>query len=53
MAEIIADIIHDPVKLVMFIILLVMEITAAICLAVAWVKACREAKERKAKDGNL
>ena len=46
MAEIIADIIHDPVKLVMVIILLVMEITAATFLVVAWVRACKEAKER-------
>lgn len=48
-----ADIINDPVKLVMFIVLLAIEIPAATFLVVAWVKACREAKEREAKDGNL
>lgn len=39
----------EPIKIVMLIILLAMEIPAAIFLVVAWVRACREAKEREAK----
>ena len=37
----------EPIKIVMLIILLAMEIPAAIFLVVAWVRACREARERK------
>lgn len=44
-----ADIIQDPIKLVMLIILLVLEIPAAICLAVMWRKAVKEARERELK----
>ena len=36
----------EPIKIVMLIILLAMEIPAAIFLVVAWVRACREARER-------
>ena len=39
-----AAIFEDPVKIVMLILLLVLEIPAAIFLVVAWVRACREAK---------
>lgn len=34
-----ADILQDPIKVVMLIILLALEIPAAICLAVMWAKA--------------
>lgn len=37
----------EPYKIVMLIILLAMEIPAATFLVVAWVRACREARERK------
>lgn len=40
----------EPIKIVMLIILLAMEIPAAIFLVVAWVKACREAMEREEDD---
>lgn len=41
----------EPIKIVMLIILLAMEIPAAIFLVVAWVSACREAKKREEDDG--
>ena len=40
-----ADILNDPVKIVMLIILLVLEIPAAILLAVWWRKANRGRNE--------
>lgn len=40
----------DPVKIVMVIILLALEIPAAIALIVGWKKACKDARERK-EDG--
>ena len=42
-----ADILRDPVKIVMVIILLALEIPAAIALVMGWKKACKEAKERR------
>ena len=42
-----ADILHDPIKFVMLIILLALEIPAFIILIVAGVKACKEARERE------
>ena len=36
---------------IMLIILLALEIPAAIFLVVAWVRACREAKNRRVEDG--
>lgn len=44
-----AGILSDPVKLFMVILLLAMEIPAAIALAVGWRRACKEARE--AEDG--
>ena len=44
-----ANIMNDPVKIAMLIILLALEIPAAICLAVWWKRACKEAKERPAE----
>ena len=41
----------DPVKIVMAIILLAIEIPAAIGLALGWKKACKEARERRNNDG--
>lgn len=41
----------EPYKIVMLIILLALEIPAAAFLVVAWVRACREAKKRRAEDG--
>lgn len=46
-----ADILRDPVKIVMVIILLALEIPAAIALIAGWKKACKEAIERNAADG--
>ena len=40
----------EPYKIVMLIIVMALEIPAAIILAVGWVKACKEAKERKDHD---
>jgi hypothetical protein len=40
----------DPIKIVMVIILLALEIPAAIALVVGWKKACKDARERN-KDG--
>lgn len=40
----------DPIKIVMLIILLALEIPAAIALVVGWKKACKDARERK-EDG--
>ena len=40
----------DPVKIVMVIILLALEIPAAVALALGWNKACKDARERKDKD---
>ena len=42
-----ADILRDPVKIVMLIILLALEIPAAIALVWGWKKACKEARERR------
>lgn len=39
-----AGILQDPVKAVMLIILVAMEIPAAVVLIVGWIKACREAR---------
>lgn len=47
-----ADILQDPVKIVMVIILLALEIPAAIALVLGWKKACKEARERSRSDGN-
>lgn len=44
-----ANILSDPVKVVMVILLLAMEIPAAIALVVGWRRAYKEAKE--AEDG--
>lgn len=41
----------EPYKIVMLIILLALEIPAATFLVVAWVRACRDAKNRSAEDG--
>ena len=41
----------DPIKIVMVIILLALEIPAAIALIVGWKKACKEARERRNNDG--
>ena len=43
-----ADILNDPVKIVMLIILVALEIPAAICLAVWWRKACRGSEKQDA-----
>ena len=40
-----ADIVQDPVKLVMLVILLSIEIFAVIALAVGWIKDCKGAKK--------
>ena len=40
-----ADILQDPIKTVMLIILVLLEIPAFIVLIVAWVKACKKGKE--------
>lgn len=40
-----------PYEIVMLIILLALEIPAATFLVVAWVRACRETKNRSAEDG--
>lgn len=40
----------EPYKIVMLIIVLVLEIPAAIILVVGWVRACREAKRRNDHD---
>ena len=45
------DLVNDPGKIVMLIILLALEIPAATFLVVAWVRACREAKKRRKDDG--
>jgi hypothetical protein len=45
-----SDIFQDPLKIVMVIILLALEIPAAIALVVGWKKACKDARERK-EDG--
>ena len=37
----------EPYKILMLIILLVLEIPAAVILVVGWVKACKDARERK------
>jgi hypothetical protein len=37
-----ADILNDPLKLAMLVILIALEIPAAICLAVWWRKAGRD-----------
>ena len=37
----------DPVKIVMVIMMLALEIPAAIVLVVGWKKACKDARERK------
>ena len=37
----------EPYEIVMLIVLLALEIPAATFLVVAWVRACREARERK------
>ena len=42
-----ADILNDPVKIVMLIILVALEIPAAILLTVWWRKACTEAEKHK------
>ena len=39
----------EPYEIAMLVILAVLEIPAIIILAVGWVKACKEARER---DGN-
>lgn len=46
------DIISDPLKLTMFVILVVLEVPAAIFLVWAWIKANREAKEHRKERTN-
>ena len=45
-----SDIFRDPVKLLMVIFLLALEIPCGIALIVGWKKACKDARERK-EDG--
>lgn len=44
------EILSDPLKLTLFIILIVLEVPAAVCLAVMWRKAKRDQRERGEKD---
>lgn len=37
----------EPYKILMLIILLALEIPAAVILAVEWFRACKDARERK------
>ena len=37
----------EPYKILMLVILLVLEIPAAVILVVCWVKACRDAEKHK------
>lgn len=46
-----ADILRDPVKIVMVIILMALEIPAAVALIVGWKKACKEAREKGENNG--
>ncbi len=39
------DILNNPVKIVMLIVLLALEIPAAIALVAWWKRACKDAKE--------
>ena len=48
-----ADILQDPVKIVMVIFLIALEIPAAVALVLGWKKACKEARERNKEDGKL
>lgn len=41
----------DPIKIVMVIILLALEIPAAVALVLGWKKACKDARERSKEDG--
>ena len=41
-----AEILNDPLKLWMLVILAAVEIPAIIFLIVMWIKACREAKKK-------
>ena len=41
----------DPVKVIMVIFLLALEIPAATLLVLGWKKACKEARERNKEDG--
>lgn len=43
---------QDPVKNVMLVLLLAMEIPSAIILVVEWKRACKEAKESKGDNDN-
>ena len=46
-----ADILRDPVKIVMVIILLALEIPAAVALVLGWKKACKESREKGENNG--
>ena len=49
-----ADILNDPIKLAMLIILIVLEVPAIICFAVMVAKcrkAAKDAEEREVEDG--
>lgn len=41
----------DHIKIVMVIILLALEIPAAVALVLGWKKACKDARERRKEDG--
>ena len=45
-----SDIFQDPVKLMMVIFLLAIEIPCGIALVLGWKKACKEARERRNND---
>ena len=45
-----SDIFRDPVKIMMVIFLLAIEIPCGIALIVGWKKACKEVRERRKND---
>ena len=49
----VSEFVWDPVKIAMLIVLLAMEIPAAIFLVVAWVRACSEAKKLEDDNANF
>lgn len=46
------EILSDPLKLAMLIILAALEVPAAIALVIIWRKACRDAKKEKEAESN-
>ena len=46
-----AEILNDPVKLVMLIVVLGIGIASATALVVMWCKACKERKKEEEKHG--